>query len=47
MSSRRVVEVALSGAELVEKDLADLAGGVETVESLLVSTVAPRLRALG
>jgi hypothetical protein len=47
MSSRRVVEVAFPGAELVEKGLADLADGVETVDSLLVSIGAPRLRALG
>jgi hypothetical protein len=32
---------------LVEKGLADLAEGLETVESLLVSVGAPRLRDLG
>jgi hypothetical protein len=37
----------LPGAELVEKGLADLAEGSETVESLLVSIGAPRLRGLG
>lgn len=37
----------LPGAELVEKGLADLAEGTETVESLLVSVGAPRLRELG
>jgi hypothetical protein len=37
----------LPGAELVEKGVADLAEGVETVESLLVSVGAPRLRELG
>jgi hypothetical protein len=37
----------LPGAELVEKGLADLAEGAETVESLLVSVGAPRLRGLG
>ena len=35
------------GAELVENGLADLAVGAETVESLLVSVGAPRLRDLG
>jgi hypothetical protein len=42
-----VVEAALPGAELVEKGLADLTAGTETVESLLVSVGAPRLRELG
>lgn len=37
----------LPGAELVVTGLHDLAVGVETVESLLVSIGAPRLRALG
>jgi hypothetical protein len=37
----------LPGAELVEKGLADLAEGAETIESLLVSVGAPRLRELG
>ena len=37
----------LPGAELVEKGLADLAEGAVTVESLLVSVGAPRLRRLG
>jgi len=37
----------LPGAELVEKGLIDLADGVETVESLLVSIGSPRLRGLG
>jgi hypothetical protein len=41
------VEAGLPGAELVEKGLADLAAGSETVESLLVSVGAPRLRELG
>lgn len=35
------------GAELVEKGLSDLGVGAETVESLLVSIGAPRLRQLG
>jgi hypothetical protein len=38
---------SLPGDELVVKGLADLAAGVETVESLLVSIGAPRLRGLG
>jgi hypothetical protein len=38
---------SLPGAELVEKGLTDLDHGLETVESLLVSIGAPRLRALG
>lgn len=40
-------ERSLPGRELVEKGLADLAEGVETIESLLVSVGAPRLRTLG
>lgn len=35
------------GAELVERGLDDLARGVESIESLLVSVGAPRLRRLG
>ena len=42
-----VVRTDFPGAELVEKGLADLAEGTETVESLLVSVGAPRLRDLG
>ncbi|MEO7521106.1 MAG: hypothetical protein ABIW79_04765 [Gemmatimonas sp.] len=38
---------ALPGAELIEQGLRDLGNGAETVESLLVSLSAPRLRALG
>lgn len=37
----------LPGTELVEQGLHDLASGVTSVESLLVSIGAPRLRALG
>lgn len=37
----------LPGAELVAQGLTDLARGAETVEALLVSIGAPRLRALG
>ena len=42
-----VVDQSLPGADLVERGLADLAEGIESVESLLVSVGAPRLRALG
>ena len=42
-----MIDPALPGADLVEKGLADLAAGEETVESLLVSIGGPRLRALG
>ena len=37
----------LPGADLIESGLADLAHGRETVEALLVSIAAPRLRTLG
>jgi hypothetical protein len=37
----------LPGGDLVAKGLADLADSRETVEALLVSIGAPRLRALG
>lgn len=37
----------LPGAELVEKGVVDLAQGVESIESLLVSIGAPRLAQLG
>lgn len=42
-----VVVPALPGAELVERGIRDLERGLETVESLLVSISAPRLRELG
>jgi hypothetical protein len=38
---------ALPGADLVEKGAHDLERGIESVEALLVSLAAPRLRALG
>jgi hypothetical protein len=38
---------ALPGAELIAKGQRDLARGVETIESLLVSVGAPRVRATG
>jgi hypothetical protein len=37
----------LPGAELIEAGMRDLSAGTETIESLLVSIAAPRLRALG
>jgi hypothetical protein len=37
----------LPGSEFIEAGLADLSNRQETVESLLVSMAAPRLRALG
>jgi hypothetical protein len=37
----------LPGEDLVRRGLADLAAGVESVESLLVSIGAPRLTGLG
>jgi hypothetical protein len=40
-------ERALPGSELVEQGLADLQAGEVTIESLLVSIGAPRLRRLG
>ena len=39
--------MALPGADLVEKGLADLDRGVESEEALLVSIGAPRLTRLG
>jgi hypothetical protein len=41
------MDTRLPGADLVERGLADLRRGVESVESLLVSIGAPRLRRLG
>jgi len=38
---------ALPGAELVEKGITDLSHGIESVEALLVSIGAPRLRRIG
>ncbi len=38
---------ALPGADLVEKGLCDLRDGRETIEALLVSVGAPRLRRIG
>lgn len=41
------MDPSLPGADLVERGLADLAAGVESIDSLLVSVGAARLRALG
>jgi hypothetical protein len=43
----RQIASELPGAELVEKGVGDLERGVETIESLLVSIGAPRLKQLG
>lgn len=43
----RMTSAALPGAELIEAGLRDLSSGTESVESLLVSIAATRLRALG
>jgi hypothetical protein len=42
-----VLARSLPGAELVEKGVHDLELGLETVEALIVSIGAPRLRRLG
>lgn len=47
MSAGRQIASELPGAELVEKGIADLERGAETIESLLVSIGAPRLERLG
>jgi hypothetical protein len=39
--------VALPGADLIEQGVDDLASGRESVEALLVSIGAPRLRTVG
>ncbi|MFY9551396.1 MAG: hypothetical protein WAU32_09625 [Thermoanaerobaculia bacterium] len=41
------MEPVLPGAELIEKGIADLGDGIESVEALLVSIGAPRLRRIG
>lgn len=38
---------ALPGADLIQRGVADLDAGVESIEALLVSIGAPRLRTLG
>lgn len=42
-----MAEAQLPGAEMVARGLADLTAGSVTIESLLVSIAAPRLRELG
>jgi len=42
-----VIEDTLPGADLVQRGVKDLAAGSESVEALLVSIGAPRLRSLG
>lgn len=42
-----MVSSQIPGGDLVEQGLADLAAGIESIPSLLVSVGAPRLRALG
>ncbi len=42
-----MVDEALPGKELIEKGIDDLSHGVESIESLLVSIGAPRLRRSG
>jgi hypothetical protein len=41
------MDPSLPGADLVGRGLVDLANGVPSIEALLVSIGAPRLRALG
>jgi len=41
------MKAGLPGAELVEKGIADLAKGIDSVEAFLVSIGAPRLRRIG
>lgn len=43
----RVAELALPGADVVDRGLRDLADGCTTADSLLVSLAAPRLRREG
>lgn len=41
------MDASLPGADLIQRGLADLDAGIESLEALLVSVGAPRLRALG
>ena len=47
LGPKEPVDAALPGADLVERGLADLERGVQSIEVLLVSIGAPRLSALG
>ncbi len=42
-----MAEYALPGEDLIERGIGDLARGVDSVEALLVSIGAPRLRRIG
>jgi len=41
------MNVALPGADLIERGLSDLVEGIPSIEALLVSIGAPRLRSAG
>ena len=41
------MNVALPGADLIERGLSDLVDGIPSIEALLVSIGAPRLRTAG
>ena len=41
------MDAALPGSDLIDRGLSDLREGIVSVEALLVSVGAPRLRALG
>jgi hypothetical protein len=41
------MEPSLPGADLIDRGLADLGAGIRSVEALLISIGAPRLRAAG
>jgi len=45
--SARFEDLALPGGAMIDKGLDDLAGGIESPESLVVSLAAPRLRREG
>ena len=41
------MDASLPGADLIERGLADLTAGTQSIEALLVSIGAPRLRRIG
>jgi hypothetical protein len=47
MNETRTTTESLPGAELIEQGIADLRSGNESIEALLVSIGAPRLRTVG
>jgi hypothetical protein len=47
MNASPRIRQALPGADLIERGIADLDARQETIEALLVSIGAPRLRSLG